>query len=350
MPPFGLRHKLLSARHSDTSPPLAGADPDDGQVATWSTALKAWIAADPAGNGVGDHGLLDGLADDDHPHYALADKSRPATWVAAADLAARSIADLGAKGHSLLTGLSSDDHAQYALLSGRSGGQTLWGSPIPGELLTLKGGVKVDGNLGIMCDPTDSVFLLVEPAGVDLAGKKGIDLQPTNPVMGTGVFTGISGTVAAGITSGKVASLNALAFNAAVAAGGGGAVAVMRGIYNRFIALSFDGTINEMVGFRQRTPSILNGDQSITVSRGIHLENQGVSPDVVDVESLKIDDITGNTGNRYLLEIGPATPYLRLHGGNDPPPNTSNLRLKIGSTLCVVYSDGVPGILRVAAV
>jgi hypothetical protein len=68
--------------------------------------------------GIADHGLLTGLTDDDHPQYALADKTRPAVWVEAADLAARSIADLGTRTHSLLTGLGADDHTQYLLASG----------------------------------------------------------------------------------------------------------------------------------------------------------------------------------------------------------------------------------------
>ncbi len=41
--------------------------------------------------------------------------------------------------HGSLTGLTDDDHAQYALLAGRSGGQTLIGSTVAGEDLTLQG-------------------------------------------------------------------------------------------------------------------------------------------------------------------------------------------------------------------
>lgn len=39
--------------------------------------------------------------------------------------------------HSLLSNLSADDHTQYALLAGRSGGQTLYGSNLASEDLTL---------------------------------------------------------------------------------------------------------------------------------------------------------------------------------------------------------------------
>lgn len=44
-----------------------------------------------------------------------------------------------AKDHGLLDGLTDDDHTQYALLAGRSGGQTLNGSTVAGEDLILKG-------------------------------------------------------------------------------------------------------------------------------------------------------------------------------------------------------------------
>ena len=60
------------------------------------------------------HSTLTGLTSgDDHTQYALADKSRPGTWVSAADLGARSLVELGTRAHSALTGLAADDHTQY---------------------------------------------------------------------------------------------------------------------------------------------------------------------------------------------------------------------------------------------
>jgi len=57
MPVFGQAHRLLGSIHLDTEPPAGGADPSDGQIATWSTAKKAWIAKDPAaGGGMEQHG------------------------------------------------------------------------------------------------------------------------------------------------------------------------------------------------------------------------------------------------------------------------------------------------------
>lgn len=88
----------------------------NGQVLTVVTGAPAWANLPPS---VTDHGALTGLTpDDDHPHYALADKTRPSPWVAAGDLTARSLADLGTRTHNLLTGLTSDDHTIYLLASG----------------------------------------------------------------------------------------------------------------------------------------------------------------------------------------------------------------------------------------
>lgn len=59
---------------------LADVDPDgplDGDLLGYDDASGMWVPVAPAaGGGVTDHGDLDGLADDDHTQYALADGSR----------------------------------------------------------------------------------------------------------------------------------------------------------------------------------------------------------------------------------------------------------------------------------
>lgn len=63
--------------------PLGTLDPadfdTDGQVPKWDTAQNKFVAGTDETGGVGgtsDHGSLNGLGDDDHPQYALADGSR----------------------------------------------------------------------------------------------------------------------------------------------------------------------------------------------------------------------------------------------------------------------------------
>lgn len=107
----------------------------DGDLLVYDKTRQHWIGKTL---GVLDHGTLSGLGDDDHPQYALTNKSRPSPWVAAGDLAGRSIADLGTKDHDLLNGLTDDDHSIYVLLAGRSGGQTVIGGTGSGEDLILR--------------------------------------------------------------------------------------------------------------------------------------------------------------------------------------------------------------------
>lgn len=45
--------------------------PSDGQVLTWDAYAEVWVAEDPTGGGVTDHGALTGLGDDDHTQYQL---------------------------------------------------------------------------------------------------------------------------------------------------------------------------------------------------------------------------------------------------------------------------------------
>ena len=80
-----------------------------------------------------------------------------------------------------------------------------------------------------------------------------------------------------------------------------------------------------------------------TSAYGIDIAEQGHAS-VVNVYGLRIADQTATTINR-LLEIGPATPYLRLVGGGDPAAGDTNLYLKVGGSLMQVYSDS--GTLKV---
>src|SRR3990167_5004911 len=70
-----------------------------------------------------DHGLIGGLADDDHTQYVLKSGS---------------LTQITTRNHADLSLLSADDHTQYALLAGRSSGQTLIGGTAASENLTLQ--------------------------------------------------------------------------------------------------------------------------------------------------------------------------------------------------------------------
>ncbi len=123
---FGLDHGLLSGLADDDHTQYH----DDARALTWLgtrattdlpegtnlyyTDVRAdarIAAASIADLLTKDHDLLTGLADDDHTQYHT--DARAVTW-----LGTRSIADLGAKAHDLLTGLGDDDHTLYARANG----------------------------------------------------------------------------------------------------------------------------------------------------------------------------------------------------------------------------------------
>jgi len=372
MPRMGEAHLLLSPTHPDTSPPAGGADPDDGQVATWSAALGAWIAADPAG-GVTDHGALTGLfPDDDHAQYALADKSRPSPWVEAADLSPRSLADLGTKAHDLLTGLGDDDHSIYALLAGRSGGQSFVGDIAASGHLTLqatahatRGYVRAQDDLQLLSDVMR-----------DSGGNARVTLAAASPHVALTGDLDVSGHIAAGSAAAPNATkmLNVdggLAVHPAYAAYlrvygnaasgpqftmgiGGGAIgegtpsaAYVYGLY--FFALHDTSSVcGQLIGQYLVLQSGFAGSGGLSLARGLWLGPAswaGSKPNTIaaiDIDQqggagagtaygLRIADQTATTAR--LLELGPAVPYLRLLGGANPAANQSHLSLKFGATL-----------------
>jgi len=78
--------------------------------------------------------------------------------------------------HSALTGLASDDHTQYALLAGRSGGQTLAGSPTTAENMTIRanaadyltGVVNVENPINL--NTTNRTYAATPQAGIRVNG------------------------------------------------------------------------------------------------------------------------------------------------------------------------------------
>jgi hypothetical protein len=206
--------------------------------------------------------------------------------------------------------------------------------------LTASGDLRVSGNLGVASSPAADVFLRVEPSGQNLANKTLVKAQAMGATMGTGTFRALTGVVPVSIASGAAADIRALEFAVAASAGGGGATADMRCMYNQLQVIVFSGTVLHMVNYWLRQPVMFGGSPSVSLVRGIYIENQGGYSAISDVESLKIEDITSNTGHRYLVEAGPSTPYLRLVGGGDPPANKSNLYLKFGGTLYRVVKSG----------
>lgn len=328
MPRFGEAHKLLSPTHPDTSPPAGGADPSDGQVVTWSDALKAWTALDPTPGGVTVHGLL--------------------------------------------TGLDVDDHAQYALLAGRSGGQALSGGLAASEHLTLQSTAHATRGYVRAQDDLQLLSNIIRDSG----GNARLTLATSSPeVSATGDLVGSNHLALGGAVisvsrvlnlskdlattpsaQGASFSLYGIAATGVQVCMGVAGGAFQRGTPTLSFALGLDyaaqqdssspmyelygirtalssgasgsGAIATAYGLRQQAPSWTNAKP--TTVYGIRIDNQGASG-VGTAEGLHIGDQTAATAR--LLELGPAVPYLRLLGGANPAANESHLYLKLGATL-----------------
>ena len=130
----------------------------------------------------------------------------------------------------------------------------------------------------------------------------------------------------------------ALRFNAYYSGSGAATLAALEGIR---VGLYFNSagsttTITSGAGIRVLRPvGVLASRRRADTQYGIVVEDQYSSAGYnvpTTVYGLKIDDISGGT-NRYLLELGPATPNLRLLGGAAPGANLTNLYLNEGATL-----------------
>jgi len=327
--------------------------------------------------GVSVHSLLAGLAADDHTQYALADKTRPDPWVAAGDLAARSLADLGTRAHDLLTGLSDDDHAQYALLAGRAGGQALIGGQAAGEHLTLqstadasRGYVRAQDDLQLLSNilrdasgvsrlefaaatphvtiPDGSQVYMADKVAIGSDPPSGnvqlsVRRDPTTPsgcalradlAAGTGIGAGnliaILGTAAAvdSLTLTRCEGLDFIANSTQIT----GSLTDLIGV-----RLRWGGVFNTLAptrgsGLMVDSPTVVGGTSPTTVY-GLWVKDQGKA-DITTLAALKIDDQT-LAGALYLIEAGPATPNLRLVAGA-PAANVSQLWLAVNNGAVVL--------------
>jgi len=304
--------------------------------------------------GVSVHGLLSGLDADDHTQYALADKTRPSPWVAAGDLAARSLADLGTRAHDLLTGLGDDDHSIYALLSGRSGGQTLIGGADASERLTLqstahatRGYVRAQDDLQLLSNilrGADGVVRLQLAAAsphisltgqTKITGDVAIGLDPSTTyglylskalvgsLAGQAIFAYCDGTGLAAAATGlygfayqRASALGGIArgldFQAVLLAAATGAGKSAWGIRTGAQTQAGSYTVANLYGI-QITAS-LTGPAPSTLAVGLDIGDYGQAATAA-VYGLRIADQTLGTLRRC-LEVGPiGAPYLRILGG-----------------------------------
>ena len=289
--------------------------------------------------------------------------------------------------HASLTNLAFPQagHTGFVAAAGIAGGQTIIGGTAAAEHLTLqstahatRGYVRAQDDLQLLSNilrdsagtrrlalaATSPYVTLGNPAaygGGDtlIWGKLG--LGDSAPALGSGLLT-ISGAAALGkagtlIMQGMSTSIPAtetwglgglcaytgadaanlvagLRFNAYYAGTGAGTCAALEAMRVGLLFSSPSTTVlTSGAGVRVIRPAVLFGSmRRADTQYGIVIENQYSAAGYnvpTTVYGLKIDDITGGT-NRYLLELGPATPNLRLVAGA-PAANLSQLWLAVNN-------------------
>lgn len=199
--------------------------------------------------------------------------------------------------------------------------------------LTLTGDTQVaSGVLSIGGSPSANSQLLVNPSLVGVSGTFYlIRLQPESAnLTGTAFLYGLYGSASANIASGGNLTCRALAYISYGA--GSGNIAELTGIWIRLGTAGFTGTLTDAYGIIVFMPYWLANKP--TTSYGIRIQSPATSTaGVATAYSLYIDDIQAGATNKYLVQAGPSTPYLRLVGGAAPGVNLTNLYLNEGGTL-----------------
>jgi len=329
------------------------ADDDHTQYALAAkTRPSPWVAAGDltarslADLGTRAHDLLTGLADDDHSQYALAAKTRPSPWVAAGDLTARSLADLGTRAHDLLTGLGDDDHTQYALLAGRSGGQALRGGLLTTEPLTLLDGL---GTQRLQVLDTSPHITLGDGANDDtgdtvIMGRAAIgNSWPTlktysqvyiarEPPTGRGCGLNIG----VGFSPPDPGNYYLWGLSGIASWTGYGNGTLCAGLNFEAYATMYDGTLASLEGVRVRLYSNLSNPAAITNGRGLHVLRPlsgGLGTRLSNVAGLYIED--------QYSAIGSTTPtYVRGFKCDDLSGGTNRYLLELGPTVPYVLVVG----------
>ncbi len=202
----------------------------------------------------------------------------------------------------------------------------------------------------------------LDAIAVDTYGELRIDGSPGSRGVGLLVCEGLAATVPSATIEG-VAGLAAKSTD--------GNTTLCAGLNFEAWGQFYSGTLTALEGIRVSlyhkpySPAVITNARGIHVYRpvgsaatdrpqgvaGLYIEDQysfsGLTTPTT-VIAIKCDDLSGGT-NRYLLELGPATPYLRLIGGAAPGANQTNLYLAEGVTPTLrraqwkLYSDLVAG-------
>lgn len=218
-------------------------------------------------------------------------------------------------GAQTITGEKLIDSA-VGLRFGHAAGPTLAGEA-SGDRLMLAGRLRLDH-----ANPSAVNSLEIVPTGTVSGAVVGLRVVPSGASLASGAsFFAVEGYAVLQVPSGGTPTLlRGLNFFGAIAGGGGGStLAELSCIRTRGLIQSYTGTVTAAKGLFVDWFYTLAGAPVITTMHGIHvtgIAGSGVAP--TTVYGLQIGDIALGT-NRYLLELGPDTPNLRLLA--NAPPN-----------------------------
>lgn len=218
-------------------------------------------------------------------------------------------------GAQTITGEKLIDSA-VGLRFGHAAGPLLKGEASDNRLM-LAGRLRLDH-----ANPNAVTSLEIVPTGTVSGLVVGVRVAPASASLASdGLFAAVEGYAVMSVPSAATPStLRGLNFYGALAGGGGGAaLGELSCIRTRALASSYTGTITAMKGLFVDWLYTLAGAPVITTMHGIHVRGiagSGGAP--ATVYGLQVEDIALGT-NRYLLELGPATPNLRLLA--NAPPN-----------------------------
>lgn len=211
--------------------------------------------------------------------------------------------------------------------------------------ITLTGDTRIDNNVGIQSAPQSGspyVHLTIKPALTNTTWR-GVECSPALTLSGggnaaTAIFGSANVTIPAATSGHAITGLN---FGVAAVPGGASAAATaLTGCVISPRVLAFGGSLT-VTSFRgyQADPlgglTVIGATLTLTAAYGAHILGGTVSNPSITIPTyygLKIDDAGGTSiTNSLLLEIGPATPYLRVAGGAAPGALLTNVWVDVGT-------------------
>ncbi len=208
---------------------------------------------------------------------------------------------------------------------------------------TLTGNVDIDGLLDMQENATaSSTQINIAPTTTGVTAWNGIDINPSLTTTGNGVVChGVAGqaiTVGASASTGhKTRGLIFIAQARAVSSAvtysevtGADITAKAAGLIT-----SGDITVTALIGIKAKTETqeVASGTATVTTMKGIEVAVSGTdSGTVTDYFGIHIDDYTQPSGDNFLIECGPATPYFRVVGNFTAAANATAVYISEGAT------------------